>query len=604
MKTLFGIGLAATLAGSCFAEGDWVKEALEQRVLPDDASFSSYTCAMKALEAADRAADAAWGGLTDEAAFFAHGRTLRAKMAEAVGGFPAERCPLNAKTVATVQRDGYRIEKVLFESWPGVHVSALLYLPDEKVARAPYPAFIVTCGHSDNGKGSDGYQRACVQGVQQGFAALIYDPFDQGERMQIKGWGNCGGHNRLGALADLLGWSMAKFRIWDGMRAIDYLQSRPEIRADAIGYMGNSGGGTMTSLIMALEPRLKAAAPSCYLTTLRAVCASIGPQDAEQNIFGQLGFGLNHAGYVLMNAPLPVRMHCCHSDFFPFAGSKETFALVTETAKRFGLAERYGMTDVPGPHGWKESTRTSSVQWMRRWLKDDRAALPIDVEACRALDKGFAIGKVDHGLDKPDYNVTPEGMVSALPGDRNGYDLLREELGAVLKNRKAFTPEARAAVVRRCAGIAEPGQTGAKAVEAGRETAAAGTVTRIRFGYPDGLTLPAVLIEPEKGDKEAVLVVGEGVRAALLPQVKEALAAGHPVLALDLVATGEIGARKHKFYNAPNLDEEVAMLYYLLGKSLIGVRAEEILDGCAFLKGRYGTAPSVTAVGRAAIAAA
>lgn len=602
-KMLMVLGVFC-LAVRVNADGDWVKAALEKRVLPAQATLASYQCVSNALDAADRAADAAWSKLTDEAAFFAYGRTLREKMTKAVGGFPATRCPLNAKTVETVNREGYRIEKVLFESWPGVHVTALLYLPGETVAKAPYPAFIVTCGHSGNGKGMDGYQRACVQGVKQGFAALIYDPFDQGERMQIRGWGSCGGHNRLGALGDLLGWSMAKFRIWDGMRVIDYLQSRPDIRADAIGYMGNSGGGTVTSLMMALEPRIKAAAPSCYLSSLRAVCAVGGPQDAEQNVFGQLAFGLNHAGYVLMNAPLPIRMHCCHSDFFPFAGSTETYRVVSETVKRFGLSERYGMTDVPGPHGWKESTRASSVQWMRRWLMDDRTALPIDVAACRALDKGFSIGAVDHGLDNPAYNVTPDGKVLSLPGERMGYDVLKEELAAVLKNRKPLSPDARAACVRCHAGIAEPGKTGVAVKELAREEADGGTVTRLGFTYPNGLTLPGVVIEPKQRTGEPVLVVGDAARTALLPQVRAALDAGHPVMALDLIATGEIGGQKHKFYNAPNQDEEVAVSFYLLGKSLIGVRAEEITDGCAFLKTRFDAVPRVVAVGRAAIAAA
>ena len=84
------------------------------------------------------------------------------------------------------------------------------------------------------------------------------------------------------------------------MRAIDYVLSRPEVDASRLGYMGQSGGGTMTALMEAADDRIKAAAPSCFLTSLRNLCAYMGPQDGEQNIYGQLAFGLNHAGYVLL----------------------------------------------------------------------------------------------------------------------------------------------------------------------------------------------------------------------------------------------------------------------------------------------------------------
>ena len=94
--------------------------------------------------------------------------------------------------------------------------------------------------------------------ARQGLASLIYDPFGQGERMRDLQMPNVEGHNHIGKLAILLGRSTAQFRIWDGIRSMDYLDVRPDIRHDGYGYMGNSGGGTMTSLIMAVDPRVKA----------------------------------------------------------------------------------------------------------------------------------------------------------------------------------------------------------------------------------------------------------------------------------------------------------------------------------------------------------
>ena len=138
--------------------------------------------------------------------------------------------------------------------------------------------------------------------------ALVVDPIDQGERGQYLGkggwpelWGTgalAGGHRQHAP-----GPQYGRFEIWDDMRAIDYLQSRPEVDPQRIGCTGNSGGGTQTSYMMALDDRIRAAAPSCYLCGFPALLSTIGPQDAEQNIFGQLAFGMDHADYIMMRAP-------------------------------------------------------------------------------------------------------------------------------------------------------------------------------------------------------------------------------------------------------------------------------------------------------------
>jgi hypothetical protein len=128
---------------------------------------------------------------------------------------------------------------------------------------------LVPCGHAKNAKGYDEYQTVGTAGLWM--AALVFDPIDQGERGQYLGpdgwpkhWGTRA-HTMFGVGCTLLGRNTARFEIWDGMRAIDYLQSRPEVDPQRIGCTGNSGGGTQTSYLMALDDRIGAAAPSCYL---------------------------------------------------------------------------------------------------------------------------------------------------------------------------------------------------------------------------------------------------------------------------------------------------------------------------------------------------
>ncbi|UCG49482.1 MAG: acetylxylan esterase, partial [Phycisphaerales bacterium] len=221
-------------------------------------------------------------------------KRLREKFTEAIGGLP-QRTPLNPQVTGVVLRDGYRVEKVIFESQPKHYVTAALFLPDGQKHKAPCPGVLVPCGHSRNAKAYESYQTMGALLALNGMAALVFDPIDQGERSQMPSqlpqlWGTRA-HSMVGVGSILLGRNTARFEVWDGMRGIDYLQSRPEVDPNRIGCTGNSGGGTQTSYLMALDDRIDVAAPSCYITNFDRLLNTIGPQDAEQNIYGQLAFG-------------------------------------------------------------------------------------------------------------------------------------------------------------------------------------------------------------------------------------------------------------------------------------------------------------------------
>lgn len=602
--------MCVAMAACVHAEVKEVKEitaALKTRLLSAEEKFLSHDAILKEVAVADVAADNAWRALKSREEYDAHRAKLHAKYVEAIGGLRFERTPLNAKVVAKVARNGYSVEKVIFESRPGVFVTGLLFVPDAAKFKPPYKSIILVCGHSANGKGSSTYQRGAVQGALAGFAVLAFDPFAQGEREQVPGGLCCAPHNRYGALAALLGQSTAQQRIWDGMRAIDYLYSRDDVRKDGVGCMGNSGGGTMTSLLESIDPRIVAACPSCYVSSLREVCLHCGPQDAEQNIFGQLAFGFNHAGYVLLGGNA-VRMHCCIGDFFPIKGSRETYAVVQDTVKNSGLdAARYGMTDVPGPHGWKESTRTSSVQWMRRWLALDENTPPVDVEACRKLDVGFSEKNVDCGLAGTAKNVTPTGKVKDLPGFKSIYDYLKDDLAAAEKARVKRDPAALAEVVCRRAAIRPLDALGVSVKEAAKpETLADGiTILREVYSFGDGQKVPAFTFLPKGEVKGAIIVLDDRPdRAIHRMRVPQALAAGRAIMVADLACVGETGGSRHSFYGMKNPDEGPAVMLYLLGKSMVGMRAEELIALADSLKRRTGKSVDVVAHGRPGISAA
>ena len=591
--------LVAFAAGTSFGD---VRGELAKKFLPAAADISSFTAVFDEVAKADRAADAAWRRISSRAEYDAYRKAMWKRMVEAIGGFP-EKTPLNAKVLASSAVGGVAVEKVVFESLPGVYVTGLFFHPEG--SSFPRPTVVVTCGHSTNGKNFWGYQRACVQLVAHGINAFIYDPYEQGDRIQVPGAKNCcGGHNLIGVRAMLLGDSTAKYRIWDGVRAIDYVLSRDDVKKDAIGYQGQSGGGTMTSLMMAVDDRIRVAAPSCYRTSLRELAMHCGPQDAEQNIFGQLSFGLNHAGYVLLQ-DIPVMMVCRKNDFFPYYGTCETFDVVCELASKLGTRGRYHLFPEPGPHGWIDSTREASAIWMEKWLADG-SDVP-DPAALQFFDLGVDVQKERNcGLPEAEAPVPPSGQVRDMPGFRNIVDVLRDRLAELERGRSPLDAEGRANAARNIAKVKSAGESGARACAVSEGKSDGYTVRRVAFGYPNQLVVPGVMFLPERRADGAVpaLVVAEGGRTNAADVVAALLGAGRPVMAIDWTASGEIGAPKHIFYGAKDSsEEEIAMLLYWLGDSLVGRRATDVLVAATYMKVELGAAPELVASGAAVVPA-
>ncbi len=297
---------------------------------------------------------------------------LKSFLLQSLGDLP-ERTPLNPRIVGSRSCPGYRLERILFESRPGHQVTAVLYLPEGK---APFPGVLVPCGHSANGKAAEAYQRVCILLAKNGIAAFCYDPIGQGERIQMLDAsgkaaireGSTTEHTLAGIGALLVGRQVASYRVWDGIRALDYLARRPEIDPARLGCTGNSGGGTLTAYLMALDDRIAVAAPSCYITSLERLFATIGPQDAEQNITGQVAAGLDHADYVTIRAPRPTLLSVGTRDFFDIQGSWDTFREVKLLYGRLGFGERVDLFESDEPHGFTEPRRVATVRWMRRWL--------------------------------------------------------------------------------------------------------------------------------------------------------------------------------------------------------------------------------------------
>jgi len=502
-------------------------------------------------------------------------RHMRTACLCALGGFP-ERTPLNARVTAVVACNGYRIEKVLFESQPKFFVTALLFLPDAPRFAPPYPGILIACGHSAEGKALPTYQRGAVLAALNGMAALIYDPIDQGERLQGIGKGLCAGHNVAGAKAALLGWNTATFRVWDGMRALDYLASRPEIDASRIGCMGNSGGGTLCTYLSALDGRITAAAPSCYISSIQHVCAKIGPQDAEQNLFGQLSFGLEHSGWLLLRAPAATCVCAAKEDFFPIDGTRQTIDDVRGVYARMGASERIAFADYDGPHAWAEPLKVAAVRFMARWLKQGVSEIVIPPET-------------ETGLKPAEANVTAEGQVMRLKNTRSVYDLMRDEAARLQSSRRSASARDLRAVVRRRAGIrALESLPWPVTVSRGTLSEGGVSIRKVALTVQGGVAIPVVLLTPRNALRVPALVVDGRGKSSAAATVIALLREGHPVMAADLTGFGETHGSAHAFYGAANKDEGLAVMAYLTGRSLVGMRAEDVLVCARWLSSAFG----------------
>ncbi len=337
-------------------------------------------------------------------------RQVRAKILDLIGGLPDYSGPLNARVTGTIRMRGYAIDKAIFESLPGYRVTANVYLPDSP---GKHPGVLFALGHWDEGKPAA--QLIAANLALKGFVVLTFDPVGQGERNQAYSpllhasiiGGSTEQHTTLGAQSLWIGQSFARYRIWDAKRALDYLASRPEVDAEKLGASGCSGGGTVATYISALDPRVKVAAPSCYINSFHEVFP--GPTgDAEQSVPNFIASGLDISDYIELFAPKPWMVGSTEGDFFPIAGARRA----VEEAKRyysfFDAQEKVKWTVGPGGHGTPKEVREGIYGWVIKWLKDGKgSAAEAQVELL------------------PDWKLwaTPNGQVDG----RQLYEYLRDD---------------------------------------------------------------------------------------------------------------------------------------------------------------------------------
>jgi dienelactone hydrolase len=519
-------------------------------------------------------------------------QALRTFFLRSLGDLP-ERTPLNAQVMGALRREGYRVEKVIFESRPGHHITANFYVPE---GRPPFPGVLLPCGHGDNGKAYEQYQRAAILLARNGMAVLCYDPIGQGERFQrldergkavVRGTTE---HTMAGIGALLVGRQEASYRVWDGMVALDYLSGRQEVDPRRLGCTGNSGGGTMTAYLMALDDRIAVAAPSCYITSLERLFATIGPQDAEQNITGQVAAGMEHADYLTMRAPRPTMMTVGTRDFFDIKGSWDTFREVKLIYGRLGYGERVDLFESDEPHGFTRPRRIATARWMSRWLL--------------AKDEALDEPEVSIASDA-DLQCTASGQVLREFHDRSVFDLNAERAHELRTAREAAGAKRSDAEfrgeVREVIGLGYRKIEAVKPRVVGTLSAHGRMIRKLAFDIEPGIVVPALDIAAGP-DRSTPIVVKAGVdwgRDLAQPgAIEELLKSPARIVLINPRGMGETDPGAGSTRDSPfGSDWKEAFLAIHLARPLLGQRVVDILAVLGGLKAEASDAASFHLVG-------
>ena len=382
------------------------------------------------VTAQERATETARAKLKTRADAEAFIRDRAEKVKRCFGPLPAK-TPLNPRVTGRVERDAYTIENVIFESRPGFLVTGNLYLPKGK--KLPAPGVVGVCGHSDNGKAAGSYQSFAQGLARLGYVCFLVDPTGQGERIQrvtpalkpVLRW-NTWEHNFVGNQQLLVGEVFGAWQAWDGIRAFDYLITRPEVDAKRVMVTGNSGGGTITTWMCALEPRLTGAAPSCFINTFRRMLESEQPADSEQCPPHTLALGLDHSDFFLPYAPRPLRLLGQERDPFDARGLEQSYGHLQQLYSLIGAEKNVSLFIGPDGHGYFQKNREA----MYAFCNELTQTATTSAEPALTLEKDETL------------RCTPDGQVVAALKSRTVMAFTAETSRGLKTKRRPLAGEA------------------------------------------------------------------------------------------------------------------------------------------------------------------
>ncbi|WP_439581232.1 alpha/beta hydrolase family protein [Dyadobacter bucti] len=516
---------------------------------------------------------------------------VRAKLMKAVGPFP-EKTSLNPVITGTLKKEGYTVEKLYYESRPGYYVTAAMFIPDQRQEKAP--AIIYCSGHSENGFRAEAYQHIMLNYVKKGFIVLAFDPIGQGERIQYAGTelkkGAVNEHSYGGVQSFVSGLPPANYFIWDGIRTVDYLLTRKEVDPARIGIAGRSGGGTQSAYIAAMDERILAAAPECYITTFDKLIRSNGPQDAEQNLMYGIENGIDMSDFLEVRAPKPALIVATTRDIFAIQGARDAFGEARKAYHALGKPDQMQLTEDDAGHASTLKNREASYAFFQKFLGNPGS--PEDQ-------------KVEILTDKELY-VTPDGQVAAFLKSETMFSLNKRYAERLAEkreqNRKTgadYHKNLRESVIS-ISGYEKP--------DAKREVVFSGRIQKAGYAIEKYLVkgsgdyyLPVLWLKPKTSTGNTILYFDERGKSAVAQKggmAEQLVSQGFEVVVPDLSGVGELGSGFIK--GGDSIIDDIPLNLWFEGilthRNLVAVRAEEIGILADFVKNANPQNTPVTAI--------
>lgn len=562
-----------------------------------DAENSMYknSCSQAFMQLNERKAAIAQLQTKDD--YLKRQETVKEKLLRIVGSLP-EKTPLNAQVTGVIKKKDYRVEKIIYESMPGYYVTAALFLPNKRKGKAP--AVIYASGHTVNGFRSETYQHIIINLVKKGFVVLAFDPIGQGERLQYYNekegksrFGPTTEHSYPGAQCYISGYSPTKYFIWDGIRSVDYLLTRKEVDPARIGMTGRSGGGTQTAYTAAIDDRILAAAPECFITSMEYVLKSIGPQDAEQNLFHMISEGIDHADLLEVRVPKPTLLVTTTRDFFSIQGARDTYKEAKQFYQALGEGEKIDMVEDDDVHSSTKKNREAMYAFFQKHLNHPGSSADLEVEV----------------FEEKELWVTETGQLATSLKGETIYSInkkiARSQLGKLklLRSTEDFDERAEniATEAEKLSGFEYPKNYG-QAVFSGRYAREEYVLEKYLIPGSGDYMLPAVLFMPvEKSKNEIVLLIdNQGMEHAAKKDsllVHSMLRQGYSVLLFDVTGIGSLGPGYLKgdaYIDNTSFNQWFAGI--LTDKSIVGMRAEDILRIVNFIKTDFAEVETISAI--------
>jgi cephalosporin-C deacetylase-like acetyl esterase len=492
-----------------------------------------------AREAAARRA-AALDACTTPASVRERQKHVRQSFWSLIGGQP-QRTPLNLRTTGSFTRPKYTVEQIVYESRPGLLIPANLYIPNSSEQRLPGVLFQM--GHSLNGKAAALYQY-CIQGlVELGFVVLAFDPMGQGERTaypdpetgltRLRSADS--EHTYPGKQLILSGDTATRLQVWDSVRSLDVLAAHPRVDASRLASTGNSGGGTTTMFLTAVDDRLACAAPACPNTENHALANLNGPgsvDDAEQCILDGPSKNIDRWDLLHPHAPKPLLIMVSARDWFGtyspryLENGRAEFARLKRSYQILGAKpELLQWYESPLPHGLGYNVRMEIYNFLLRHLQGRTAPLQKEPETAAEPDATLFAAR---------------GNVTKL-NSKTPFVLARELAGSIV------TPPASPGLAKSLAQILRLDAPAAKPSRVlGRVASRACDAEAVEIDVTPEVTVPAWVFLPRiPTTKPPLIVLEPGGRNANWGEdslYQQLAASGRLVIAPDLRALGDLRA--------------------------------------------------------------